>query len=496
MRSPLLLSAVLALGACGDEGSSPPPIDGSSAPTGRIIDAGSTMPRDARVIDAARDAARDAAWVQDATLARDAALVDAGPAPCNPSLPPAAAGLALQAIVSGQGLDALVDARQPPDSNDWYLVQQDGLIRVLQGGMLRPREFLDLRAEITLLNEFVYEDRGLVSLEFAPDYASSGRFYVALTPNLGAERNLDQIRSYTRSLLDPYVADPSTRKDVLSLAGSHVDGPNDYTTNIHNGGRLSFGPDGMLYFSMGDGGGVRCGDSEPNAPQDVGKLFGKLLRLDLSQPPPYGALDNPFVENGDPRVLHYGLRNVRRYSFDRLTGDLYLGDVGQDTFEELDFAPAGSKGLNFGWSHYEGSSDATCGLLRPLRAGSAYTPPIVSINRGAGSSGPFSDYDGIVGGVVYRGAALPQLQGSYLFGDVRGANLGALRVCGGKASPLTPIAKTCDASAPAGACLTSLEGSPALESLRAIVEDRAGELYFVANRNTLFKLVALPVITN
>jgi glucose/arabinose dehydrogenase len=463
-------------------------------------DDASSVEVDASTDDASFDdagVAEDAAATVDAiiTLPEDAGLQeDAGmpPPACDATAAPVVGKLGLQAIISGQGLSSLTEAHQPPGSDDWYLVQQNGLIRVLQNGVLRPTPFLDLSAEITLFNAPVYEDRGLVSIEFAPDYATSGRFYVSVTANRGPDENLDQIRSYVRAAGDPYVADVATRQDILSLAGSHVNALSDYTTNIHNGGRITFGPDGMLYLAMGDGGGINCGDSEPNAQQDVNTLFGKLLRLDLSKPPPYAADDNPFVQGGDPRVLHYGLRNPFRYSFDRLTGDLYIGDVGQNTYEEISFAPAGSKGLNFGWAHFEGPSNDTCGAFRPLRPGSVHTPPIVSVERNAFANNPFADYNAMIGGVVYRGSALPQLQGIYFFGGYAGARLGALRQCGSTTSLPTPVAKRCNANSPSEACLRSLNGAPAFSELRAIVEDHAGEMYMVANGNTLFKVVPLP----
>jgi glucose/arabinose dehydrogenase len=196
------------------------------------------------------------------------------------------------------------------------------------------------------------------------------------------------------------------------------------------------------------------------------------------------------VANGDPRVLHYGLRNPFRFSFDRITGDLFLGDVGQNAFEELDHAPANSKGLNFGWASFEGDSNLTCG--RTLRDGSTHTPPIFVADRTAGATSPFSDYNAMIGGVVYRGSALPALQGVYLFGGFAGARLGALRQCGSTTSPVTPVTKSCNPNTPNEACLRSLNGAPRFTELRAIVEDHDGELYVVANRDSLLKIVPLP----
>jgi glucose/arabinose dehydrogenase len=189
-------------------------------------------------------------------------------------------------------------------------------------------------------------------------------------------------------------------------------------------------------------------------------------------------------------VWQYGTRNPYRFTFDRATGDLYFADVGQDTFEEVDFAPAGAQGLNFGWNAFEGESDQTCGS--PLRAGSAHTKPIFSIDRSQGASGPFADYNAIIGGIVYRGKALPSVQGAYFFGPNRGARLGALTQCGDVTSPVTPITKQCNANTPNEACLRRLDNGPVFNDLRAIVEDHEGEMYVIANGNSLLKVVPTP----
>jgi len=423
----------------------------------------------------------DAGWTVD---------TDAGPPACNASAAPVVGKLGLQVVVSGNGLASLTEATQPPGQNDWYLVEQRGRIMVFHDGALQAEPFLDVSSQIFLSPTAVYDDRGLFSIAFAPDYATSGLFYISLTPNQGANSNIDYVLEYKRSTDNPYRADPEPTRVIVELRGSRIGSPGSPVAeivNIHNGGRVTFGPDGKLYLAMGDGGGINCGDTEPNATQDVGTLFGKLLRLDLSQPAPYGALDNPFVVGGDARVLHYGLRNPFRYSFDRATGDLYLGDVGQNTYEEVDFAPAGAKGLNFGWASFEANSGSIC--TRPLREGSTHTPPIFVADRTASATSPFSDYNAVIGGVVYRGKALPQLNGVYFFGGYRGARLGALYQCGETTSPVTPVTKSCNPNTPSESCLRSLPGTPGFSELRAIVEDHDGEMYVVANGNSLLKVV-------
>jgi glucose/arabinose dehydrogenase len=528
-----LWAASIVLPGCGDDGKTTQPedpedgLDGgdpggqlgrdASADTRRdaTLDAQPATSADARAADASEQGADAATREPDAALGinassdaqiitladaqadaseTDAATPDASlppdPPACDPSAAPVVGRLGLQTIISSGELNYLTEATQPPDSNDWYLVQQNGIIRVLRDGALLPEPFLDLSAEVTLLNDLIYEDRGLVSIEFAPDYATSGRFFVSITPNLGWDTNVDQVRAYRRQPSEPPRADLTTRENILEVRGRWLSPLSPITANIHNGGRVAFGPDGMLYVAMGDGGGIQCGDSEPNATQDPSTLFGKLLRLDLSKPPFYGATDNPFVVGGDARVLHYGLRNPFRFSFDRQTGDLYLGDVGQNDYEELDYAPAGSRGLNFGWAAYEGDSEIDCGVPRALRTGSTHTRPIFVADRSADASNPFSDYNAIIGGVVYRGSALPQLNGIYFFGGYIGARLGALRQCGSTTSPITPVTKRCNANTPNEACFRTLDGGPALNELRAIVEDHDGEMYMVANRNTFYKVVA------
>ena len=393
---------------------------------------------------------------------------------CNASVAPSIPPLAIEPAATG--LSALVFAAQAPGSNDWYMVQQTGQIRVVKAGSTTPSAtFLDISSQVRLA--LPDDERGLLGLVFAPDYATSGKFYVMIT--LGG--NLDTVYEYTRSSSDPYAANPQPTRTIVQLPASAFN---------HNGGNMVFGPDGMLYVGTGDGGGA-CNSDQPNSPQNTNTLFGKLLRLDLSRPAPHGAADNPFARGGgDPRVLHYGLRNPYRFSFDT-NGDLYLGDVGQDRYEEVSFAPAGAKGLNFGWPKYEADHADTC-AGRSLKAGSTAVKPIVEIDRQRAASGPFRDYKSVIGGHVYRGKAIPGLTGTYLFGDYKGARMGAVVQCGTQTSPVVPVLKNRDPNAPNTLAFSRASGVAALRDLTAIVEDNDGELYFVANRNTLFKVVPRP----
>jgi glucose/arabinose dehydrogenase len=405
-----------------------------------------------------------------------------GGTPCDASKAPTVGTLGLEVVNST--FSRLVDAAQPPGSTDWYLVQQTGQIIVLSGGEKKSAAFLDVSSDVTGLgNASSGDERGLLGLTFAPDYATSGKFYVAITLTAS---NTDVVREYTRSSADPYVADAASKKDVVVLPSS--------ATN-HNGGVVRFGPDGMLYIGTGDGGGS-CSDNKGDAPQDVGELFGKILRVDPSKTfPDNGADGNPFAANGDARVYHYGLRNPFRFNFDRGTGDLYIGDVGQNHLEEVSFAASGSSGINFGWPVYEGNTltSATC------KTGTAFMPqganptaPIFDVNRRTGSpmrSPLYGDWVSVIGGVVYRGSALPSLTGVYLFGDYTGQRMAALCKSGAATSPVTPVNKGCDANAPTEACLAPKGGGAALSQLMAIVEGNDGEMYIVGNRTTLFKIV-------
>ncbi|XXX72715.1 PQQ-dependent sugar dehydrogenase [Sorangium sp. So ce134] len=397
------------------------------------------------------------------------------PTACDASAAPDVGKLALAPVVTG--VDKLTYAAQPKGSSDWYLVQQTGQIRVFTGGALRPAVFLDVSSEIQLSSGPFDDERGLISIAFPPDYETSGKFYIMMTPTTGSNMNRDTVLEFKRSASDPYVADKTPTKTILRLDQSQVN---------HNGGHVVFGPDGMLYVGTGDGGGS-CNNDKQGAPQDPSSPFGKILRLDPNAAEPYAAAGNPFPGDG-ARTWHYGLRNPYRFGFDRATGDLFIGDVGQDSYEEVDYVPAGVSGLNFGWAKFEGDHEDTC-RGRTLREGSTHTRPIVDIDRRSSATGPFRDYKSVIGGFVYRGTEVPQLRGVYLFGDYTGGRMGALVQCEDKTSPLTIILKNPDPNTPNAPAFVRQGGLPTFEGLTAIVEDNAGELYFVANRNSLVKIV-------
>lgn len=278
----------------------------------------------------------------------------------------------------------------PADTQRLFVIQQDGAVRVLHHDTIQTRPFLDLRGQIAFGGE-----QGLLSLAFDPQYATNGRFFVYFTNTNGDIR----IVRYNVSS-DRDSADEATADTILRVA--HPGQTN------HNGGQLQFGPDNMLWLGTGDGGGG--GDPDGNG-QDKHALLGKLLRLDVSGTSGYTIpANNPFATDtsGAREVWSYGLRNPWRFSFDRQTGDLYIGDVGQNRYEEVDVSSTSAqrgRGVNFGWNIMEGlhcyPSDP-CTTIGQL--------PVVEYPH-------FGNACSITGGYVYRGSALPALVGNYFYAD-------------------------------------------------------------------------------
>ena len=283
-------------------------------------------------------------------------------------------------------------------SDRLFVVEQGGQIRIIQladgGAVTTP--FLDISSRVKT-NAAEASEEGLLSVAFAPDYETSGRFYVYYTNLAG-----DNVVARYHVSADPNVADATSEQIVLTI-GHPVN------TN-HNGGQLQFGSDGMLYIGTGDGGGV--GDPF-QAAQNLNDLRGKILRIDVETGSPTTYVvpaDNPYAVDGNAatrgEIWHLGLRNPWRFSFDRQTHDLFIGDVGQEAVEEIDFLAAGGSGANFGWSCYEGNSVyAAANCSQPI----THTVPIFTVAHPTAES--------ITGGYVYRGTDVPAWQGVYFFGD-------------------------------------------------------------------------------
>lgn len=317
------------------------------------------------------------------------------------------------------GLSQPLSIRHAGDgSNRLFIVEKTGSIKVLVNGVLQSTPFLTIPVTTT-------SESGLLGLAFHPDFRNNGRFYVAYTRPSGGSplgSTPDQaIAEFRVSAGNPNVADPATRREIIAvpdLAGNH------------NGGDIHFGPDGFLYWAMGDGG----PQNDPNQfAQRLGRftvsareyyLLGKIIRIDIDNTTPTPPANqcaargqaanyaipasNPFVNNPDAcaEVWHYGLRNPWRFSFDRATGRMWVGDVGQNAFEEISRVEPGVGGINFGWRCREGfNSNSTTGLCAGI---TGLTDPVADYNRSTGQS--------ITGGYMYRGP-ITALRGIYIYAD-------------------------------------------------------------------------------
>lgn len=272
-----------------------------------------------------------------------------------------------------------------------FVLEQTGKVWIINDGVRARQPFIDISGLISASANRPYSEQGLLGLAFHPEYSANGGFFVNYTDRSGAT----VVARYQVSLSNPDVADPGSGQIIFQLGQPYAN---------HNGGHIDFGPDGFLYISLGDGGSA----NDPlGAGQNRRLLLGAMLRIDVDGASPYAIPpDNPFV--GDDSALDeiwaYGLRNVWRFSFDRVTGDMYLADVGQNLLEEISFQPADSAGgENYGWNVWEGTN--------PFAGGNAsdHVPPVFEYPHSLGCS--------VTGGYVYRGGAIPQLEAVYLFGD-------------------------------------------------------------------------------
>lgn len=363
-----------------------------------------------------------------------------------------ASSITLTPVASGF-VRPLYVTHAPDGSGRLFVVEQGGRIWVIDAdGQRLPEPFLDLSSRVSpeALNLSMYTERGLLGLAFHPDYAENGLFYVNYTDIGGTT----VVARYSVSENNPNAADPDSVHVILTQEQPFAN---------HNGGHMAFGPDGYLYIGLGDGG--SRGDPL-GAGQDLSMLLGKILRIDVNVPPgsnePYAIPpDNPFVGRVDarPEIWAYGLRNPWRFSFDRETGDLYIADVGQNQYEEVNFQPAESDGgENYGWNIYEAT--------HPYSGASAPADMVL----------PFFEYshregNSVTGGYVYRGEAIPALYGYYLFGDFGSGRMWASL----RAEDGTWTTMPLNVSSGAGRLISSFG------------EDQAGELYLVDYNGVVYR---------
>ncbi|HRF47533.1 MAG TPA: PQQ-dependent sugar dehydrogenase [Anaerolineales bacterium] len=324
-----------------------------------------------------------------------------------------------------------------------FIVDQPGVIYVVRDGVRLETPYLDLTDRVTDDSN----EQGLLGLAFSPSFAEDGRFYVYYTAEGGGANTIARFRA------DPLadVADANSEQVLLA-----VDDP----YGNHNGGMLAFGPDGYLYAGLGDGG--AAGDPQDNG-QDLTSLLGKILRLDVAGDDLAVPVDNPFdAAVGRPEIWVYGLRNPWRFSFDRVTGDLYIGDVGQNIIEEVDYLPAGAAaGANLGWRVFEGSQPYDASGLDAVDP----VPPILEYRHGA-------DGCSITGGYVYRGGALADLNGIYFYGDYCSGLIWAAWSIEGE-----------------GAWVNQVFGDAGFP-ISSFAEDEVGELYVIDHGGVVYRLVS------
>ncbi len=320
-----------------------------------------------------------------------------------------APGLALQRV--GTFAFPVYVTSPPGDNARQFVVEQSGQVRIIKNGQTLRRPFLDISRFV----EFDQGERGLMSMAFPPDYATSRRFYVFYTER-GGDLRVDELRRSARS---PDVALLSSRRRVIEIEHSR------YAN--HNGGQLQVGRGGNLFVSTGDGGG---GGDPLRSGQNLNSLLGKILRIDPRRPTSTRGYsipgDNPFVGRfGRDEIWHYGLRNPWRFSFDRANGNMAIGDVGQGTMEEVDFVSGLRRGVNFGWSCFEGTLRYRAGCRAP-----GHRPPVLQYTHGGEGNASCS----VTGGYVLRDRAISRLYGKYLYGDYC---TGALHAAGLRATGAT-----------------------------------------------------------
>ena len=358
------------------------------------------------------------------------------------------------------GLNRPIYVAAPPGDSRLFIVEQRGVIKLLKDGSVLAKPFLDITDIVATPS--AYSEQGLLGLAFHPVFAVNRRFFVHYT-NLDGDTVIER---YEVDADDPDVADPGSAETVLTQSQPYAN---------HNGGTIEFGPDGYLYFGFGDGGG---GGDPGDRGQGPTTLLGKFIRIDVDSLPYSIPPTNPFVGNGAvlDEIWAFGVRNPYRWSFDRSTGDMWMADVGQSAWEEINFQPAASSGgENYGWSLMEGLH---C-FDPPVNCGSdTLDLPIYEYSHEAGECS-------VTGGYVYRGAAIPELVGYYLFGDYCSNRLWAVEYDGSEITTLLDLT-------------AELNPTAQIDALAAIGEGGDGELYLVDRDGTssgeVYKVISDPTV--
>ncbi len=343
---------------------------------------------------------------------------DAAPAPFCTATP----GTSLKLVQIVTGLRKPVGLAAPSGDGRLFILEQEGRVRVVRDGSLVATPYLDISSKVNSTGD----EQGLLGIAFHPGFAQNGRFFLFYTSVSGGD-----------IVVSEFTATPSA--DTANTAEKVLFTERHYRDN-HNGGTVAFGPDGMLYISMGDGGDA---NNLQGSGQNPATKKSKILRVDVDSGTPYGIPpSNPWATSGGaPEMWAWGLRNPYRFSIDPANGDLYIGDVGQGWFEEINFQPGGTSGRNFGWAVLEGT---TCFTDDPDRnAGcdntGALTAPLVSIDRRSGAN---AEEGAIVAGPVYRGTCMPGMVGHFFFGDYKAGKVRTLRVQNGQ--PVDQVDRTRD----------------------------------------------------
>jgi glucose/arabinose dehydrogenase len=330
--------------------------------------------------------------------------------------------LGLKPVASGLSSPVYV-ASIPGQPSKLYVVEQVGRIRVLVNGKLSAKPFLDIRSKVRVGSE-----QGLLSVAFHPNYKSNHKFYVNYTDTNGDTRVVEYKSNGVVAL--------RALRQILFVKQPYAN---------HNGGGLQFGPDGWLYVGMGDGG---SGGDPQNRAQNLKSRLGKLLKINVNS------------KKVNVQIAGYGLRNPWRFSFDKPTGDLYIGDVGQNQWEEIDYTPKSSPGLeNYGWRVYEGTHGYAPG--ETPNATGHLVMPVAEYSHGSGCS--------VTGGYVYRGTKIASLQGRYMYGDYCSGKIWTLVIQDGKAADVRTESIT-------------------VKSLSSFGVDTSGELYATSLDGTVYAI--------